>query len=654
MKNTRRKKRAHDALAPAVRKVLRIGVYGGKFDPIHIGHLICAEWTREHFNLDSVLFVTSANPPHKKTGVLPAKFRHEMVKATLKPNSYFEACDIEMRRTGPSYTVDTLRILKKRLEKKHKCEVELFLMVSAEYLQPDHTWRLDKWYGADELFKLAEILCFPRDAAGLAQIEEWKKNLPREARIHALHCPTPPMSSSMIRERVEQGKSVWYMVAPETWAIIRDRRHYLSPGAPLPARYYERSKRPVDLLDNASDEGRTAAMGIRSILDNDLYKFTMQNGVRLKYQKVRVKYKFTDRRAKGNWTPAALASLKRKVKAMAKLKLTAEERAKGEIKLPWLPRDYWDYLAAYRFDPKEVKLWLENGNLKGEISGFWDRTILWEVPLLALICQTYYEEIDTNWTDEGQDELMLEKSAKLMAAGVPWGDFGTRRRRNFESQERVVRICKGNPNFRGTSNVYLALKYDVLALGTMAHEWIMGHSALFSLRHANRYALHAWNDIYKGDLGTALPDTYGTDAFLRDFDGVLARLFDSVRHDSGDPYAWAEKMIAHYTKLGLNWKEYPLGFTDGNTADSAIAIYNWVKAKGGLCWFGIGTSMSNDFGPESPALSIVIKLAEVIDESGTVIQVVKLSDVPEKASGDRDAIREAKYVHLGIPLDAAA
>lgn len=651
MKNTRKKKRPEDALQ-CTRKVLRIGVYGGKFDPIHQGHLICAEWTREHFNLDKVLFVTSANPPHKVTGVLPAKFRHEMVKATIKPNSYFEACDIEMRRKGPSYTVDTLRILKKRLEKQHNCEIELFLMISAEYLQPDHAWRLDKWRGADELFTLAQVLVFPRDAAGLVQIEEWKKNIP-QARISALHCPTPPMSSSMIRERIEQGKSVWYMVAPETWAVIRDRRHYLKPGAPLPARYYERCKHIDKLLDDTSDEGSNA-MGIRSILDNDLYKFTMQNGVRLKYQRVRVKYKFTDRRAKGNWTPAALASLKRKVKAMARLKLTAEERAKGMLKLPWLPRDYWDYLAAYRFDPKEVKLWLDNGNLKGEIEGYWDRTILWEVPLLALICQTYYEEIDTNWTDEGQDELMLEKSSKLMAAGVPWGDFGTRRRRNFEAQERVVRICKDNPNFTGTSNVYLALKYDVKALGTMAHEWIMGHAAIKSLEHCNHYALHAWNEIYQGALGTALPDTYGTDAFLRDFDGVLARLFDSVRHDSGDPIKWAEKMIAHYTKLGIDWKKKSLGFTDGNTVDSAISIYNWVKAQGGQCWFGIGTSMSNDFGAESPALSIVIKLAEVIDETGRVIHVVKLSDTPEKASGHPDAIRVAKYVHLGIALDAPA
>jgi len=392
--------------------------------------------------------------------------------------------------------------------------------------------------------------------------------------------------------------------------------------------------------------------GIRSILDNDLYKFTMQFAVLTLYANIMVRYKFTDRKRKGNWTQAAVDALQEKIDRMAGLRLTKRERRYCEEKFPWINRSYWDYLANYRFDPSEVKLSLVDGNIELEIAGLWCRTILWEVPLLALIAETYYEHIDTDWTDEGQDEQMLRKSILLGEDNVLWGDFGTRRRRNFESQERVVRICKSNPNFTGTSNVYLAMKHGVKPLGTMAHEWIMAHSALFSLRHANRYALKAWNAVYKGALGTALPDTFGTDAFLRDFDGELARMFDSVRHDSGDPYVWAQKMIDHYGKLGLDWRARPLGFTDGNTAESAVEIDRWVKAKGGKCWFGIGTSMSNDFGPDSPAVSIVIKLWDVTDESGITTPVVKLSDNPEKASGDEDAVRIALWTHFGIPLDA--
>jgi nicotinate phosphoribosyltransferase len=403
-------------------------------------------------------------------------------------------------------------------------------------------------------------------------------------------------------------------------------------------------------------------MSIRSILDNDLYKFSMANGVLRMFPNVHVSYKFTDRRSKGNWTQAALKELKRRIKAMAKLALTKEERQFCETRMPWINRTFWDFLAAYRYNPKQVHVYLdEKSTLHMDIKGLWCETIFWEVPLLALACEVYYEMIDTNWTEEGQEEKMFAKAQRLHEAGkrwgdngAPWGDFGTRRRRHFAAQERVVRIGKQFPNFTGTSNVYLAMKYDVKAIGTMAHEWIMGHSALFSLEHANKYALENWNRVYQGNLGTALPDTFGTDAFLRDFDGVLARLFDSVRHDSGDPKVWAQKMIDHYSRpaIGVDWKTKPLGFTDGNTDESAIDMYNWVKERGGRCWFGIGTSFSNDYGPESPALSIVIKLYEVEVSEGRFKPVVKLSDNPEKASGDEDAVRVAKWVHLGIPLDA--
>ncbi len=388
---------------------------------------------------------------------------------------------------------------------------------------------------------------------------------------------------------------------------------------------------------------------IRSIIDNDLYKFSMANAVLRLFPNLRVSYRFTDRKGKGKWTPEALKELKRRIKAMSKLSLARDERAFCEVQMPWINRTFWDFLAAYRYDPREVRVWLDNSNnLQMEIKGLWCNTIFWEVPLLALTSEVYFEKIETDWSEDGQDEKMLAKAQKLHDAGVAWGDFGTRRRRNFEAQERVVRVGKQFKNFTGTSNVYLAMKYGVKAIGTMAHEWIMAHSALYSLKHANRFALQNWNSVYEGNLGTALPDTYGTDAFLRDFDGVLARLFDSVRHDSGDPYVWAQKMIDHYTSLKIDWRSKPLGFT----ADSAIEIHKWVSERGGRCWFGIGTSLSNDY-DGSPALSIVIKLSEVEDNAGKATPVVKLSDNPEKASGDRDAIRVALWTHFGTPLDSA-
>lgn len=396
-------------------------------------------------------------------------------------------------------------------------------------------------------------------------------------------------------------------------------------------------------------KGKT--VGIRSIIDNDLYKFSMGHAVLRLFPNRIVSYKFNDRRGKGNWTKEAVAELQRRINAMADLALTGEERAFCEEQMPWLNRSYWDFLAAYRFDPSEVKVKLNRKhNLEIGIHGLWCRTILWEVPLLSLVSEVYYDMIDTNWTEDGQEEKMALKATRLRDAGVAWGDFGTRRRRHFEAQERVVRIGKEFSNFTGSSNVYLAMLHKVKPIGTMAHEWIMGHSAIYGLSHANKFALTNWNKVYEGNLGTALPDTYGTKAFLRDFNGVLARLFDSVRHDSGDPLEWAQMMIDHYTKLKIDWKAKPLGFTDGNTVESAIEINEWVKVRGGRCWFGIGTSMSNDY-EGSPAVSIVIKLSEVFEEDGTAIPVVKLSDNPEKASGDRDAVRVALWTFYRTPLD---
>jgi nicotinate phosphoribosyltransferase len=319
-----------------------------------------------------------------------------------------------------------------------------------------------------------------------------------------------------------------------------------------------------------------------SMLDDDLYKFSMLFAVLTFHPNVRVKYRFTDRKCQGKWTKPALKAVQQKIAALAKLALTAQERLYCETTLPWIGRGFWDYLGNYRYDPSEVRVWLDKkNNLQVEIDGLWCRTILWEVKLLAIISKVYYEMIDTNWTEDGQEEKMEAKARLLAEAGVAWGDFGTRRRRHFAAQERVVRIGKKTANFTGTSNVYLAMKHGVKPLGTMAHEWIMAHAALFSLKHANFYALQAWNDVYKGNLGTALPDTYGTDAFLADFNGVLARLYDSVRHDSGDPYKWAEKMIAHYTKLGIDWKSKPLGFTDGNTLKAPLPFTCGTKPRVG-------------------------------------------------------------------------
>jgi len=203
-------------------KPKRVGIYGGKFDPPHVGHLMCAEMTREFFRLDKVLFVTSAVPPHKKTGVLDADIRHEMVTAAVAPNCFFEACDVELKREGPSYTLDTVRAI----HAMYGPDTELFLMMSSEYLEPTHPWHLSKWHDVEHLFGLCTLLIFPGRDHTIEKAQEWGKLLP-QARIEYLSfCPAPPVSSSLIRERIAKGLSVRYMVLPEVWQIIRDRRLY--------------------------------------------------------------------------------------------------------------------------------------------------------------------------------------------------------------------------------------------------------------------------------------------------------------------------------------------------------------------------------------------------------------------------------------------
>lgn len=210
-------------------KKRRIGIYGGKFDPPHNGHLMCAELTRDNSGLDKVLFVVSANPPHKDTGVTDARLRLEMVEAACAPNCYFEACDVELKRPGKSWTYPTVVTL----SEKYGPDVELCLMMSSEYLDPEHAWTLRRWQHYEELISMVTLLVFMRPGHTAEQTKAWGA-LHTGARIEYLtYCPAPPVSSTEIRDRVSKGLSIWYMVLPEVWQIIRARKLY---GCTMPER----------------------------------------------------------------------------------------------------------------------------------------------------------------------------------------------------------------------------------------------------------------------------------------------------------------------------------------------------------------------------------------------------------------------------------
>lgn len=193
-------------MATRQKRLKRIGIYGGKFDPIHYGHLMCAEWTRQQFKLDRVLFVTSANPPNKKNGVLDAGARHDMVVASVAENPFFEASRLDLEHGGSGYTLLTVQAARQ----KYGEDVELFYLSSSEYLDPAHKYYLPKWVGFKELAPLCTFLIFPRERTEIEQVKRWAAAIP-QARIEVLYVPGPELSSTLIRERAQSGKSIRYM-----------------------------------------------------------------------------------------------------------------------------------------------------------------------------------------------------------------------------------------------------------------------------------------------------------------------------------------------------------------------------------------------------------------------------------------------------------
>lgn len=387
---------------------------------------------------------------------------------------------------------------------------------------------------------------------------------------------------------------------------------------------------------------------INSILDSDLYKFTMMNAVVKHFPDLKVKYKFTDRN-KISFPDGFDIELKKQVELMSELKLTKLEKIFLSTKCgKFLPPTFIDLLAGYCYDSSELDIKLnEKNQLEIEISGYWYRTILWEVPLMALISELYFimtgQVVDLFDHDNVINDI--EKAHLLVSHNAFFADFGTRRRYSYENQDRIINlfIKNGENNFVGTSNVHFAMKYDIKPIGTMAHEWIMVHAAMYGYKMANTMSLNNWIDVYNGDLGTALSDTYTTDVFFRTFDMKMSKLYDGPRHDSGDPFEFTDKVISHYRSLGIDPMSKTIVFSDGLNAKLATEIKEYCVGKI-KCSFGIGTHFTNDLGVKP--LNIVIKISQVW-VNGEWVNAVKLSDDLGKNTGNATEVGLSKKVlHL--------
>lgn len=387
---------------------------------------------------------------------------------------------------------------------------------------------------------------------------------------------------------------------------------------------------------------------LNSILDNDFYKITMQNAVVKLFPSQIVKYEFINR-GKHHFPDGFAAALRNAINEMAQLKLTKDEKKFLQKTCPYLDLPYLDFLEGYHYDPSEVHIVQTENDLQVTVEGLWYRTILWEVPLLALISELHYE---MNHLERNSNEIVIEKTIekaqKLNDLQVTFAEFGTRRRHSYKVQDLVVDslIKSENSKFIGSSNIHFAMKYGVKPIGTHAHEWFMFHAAEFGFKMANELALEHWVDVYRGDLGVALSDTYTTDVFFQQFDKKFAKLFDGVRHDSGDPLEFADKTIAHYEKNGINPLFKYIIFSDGLNLEKVEEITHYCRGKIGIS-FGIGTNLTNDVGLKP--MNIVMKLIGVQSNNGEWIPTVKLSDEKGKYTGDPKMIELAKEF-LRIPI----
>ena len=385
-------------------------------------------------------------------------------------------------------------------------------------------------------------------------------------------------------------------------------------------------------------------MIISSLLDNDFYKFTMMQGVLHQFPDVDAEYTFNCRTTGVNFS-GMLDDLEKELDSLCSLKFSKDELAYLR-QIPFFKKDFIDFLSLMKLNREHVTPEITpEGSLKIKVSGSWLLTILFEVPVLAIVNEIYFRKMVPEPDYAGARNLIDRKIGIIRKSDdFRFSDFGTRRRHSFIWHDEVISRLKENlepKNFIGTSNVFLAKKYGLKPIGTMAHEWIMAGQAVgVKLHLSQRHMLQKWTDEYRGDLGIALSDTIGVDAFLRDFDLYFAKLYDGVRHDSGDPLDFGYKIISHYKKMGINPLTKTIVFSNSLDFKKAETLLNEFRGKINVS-FGIGTNLTNDFPGVTP-LNIVMKMSRCNGHP-----VAKISDDSEKmTSNDPDYLEYLKSVFM--------
>lgn len=395
---------------------------------------------------------------------------------------------------------------------------------------------------------------------------------------------------------------------------------------------------------------------INHFTDDDLYKFTMCCAVIDNYPRAWVKYEFNDR--DNTVYPKGFADLvMEQVGYLEKLTITDEEIAFMRRKCYYLPDWFYIYLRGFRFSRKWVHARQdEDGHLHIEFEGVWAEAILLEVKMLAIVSELYYivRGEEDRFDYDAYYPKSYHKAERLLAAGCTYSDFGTRRRASFQAEDTVVRAMKDcqeardwKGRFVGTSNVYLAMKYDLTPVGTMAHEFIAAIGGMYGPQMANHIAMNAWRHTFNGALGTFLYDTFGWNIFSLNFSEDFANLFKGLRVDSGDNMEQLQKICTKYRSLGIDSKSKQVIFSNALDTDRAIALQQEAE-KYVQPSFGIGTHFTNDFDGIRP-MNIVIKLvaAKITESWPFYNDTCKISEDTGKHTGNPEVIRRfMEALHL--------
>ncbi|MGM9424718.1 nicotinate phosphoribosyltransferase [Hydrogenophaga sp. MI9] len=394
---------------------------------------------------------------------------------------------------------------------------------------------------------------------------------------------------------------------------------------------------------------------ITSLLDTDLYKFTMWQTMLHRHPQTQAEYRFVCRNQPAFPLTDLLGEVNAEIDALCALCFTEDElRYLGGLR--YIKSDFVDFLRIFRFQRRFIEASADGDQLRIVARGPQVHVMAFEIFVLAIVNELYFRRFDRAAAlAEGRRRLeakiaAIETFAQQPALRHPFElfDFGVRRRFSRPWQREVVQAFSTRlPQvFKGTSNVRLAVDLGLVPIGTMAHEYLQTYQALgVRLRDSQKAALEDWVQEYRGDLGIALTDVVGMDAFLADFDLYFAKLFDGLRHDSGDPLVWADKALAHYAKLRIDPHTKRLVFSDGLTVEKAIGLYRALGDRTQL-GFGIGTHLTNDVG--LTPLNIVMKLTSANGQP-----VAKLSDSPGKTLCDDATFLAYLRQVFNVPAEAA-